>query len=219
MNGTTTRPRRLIGVAVLVAAMVATVFVGVPLANSADATGCQGRAASFDSSGDIVDRVQAPGKGGTESDPFNIDPEGSVEWAGSTDSVITTGSWSVSTVGFSRSGDLTNEEGKKAAAGTVDIGGDIWTASVAKVLLSGKTVYKVTANVTGDGGSCTGTAYITGVGDPAFTPLWLIGLVLMVIGTAALLLAIVGTRSIAVASAAVGAGSPTSPSKPPATKN
>ena len=150
-------------------------------ANGAVSTGCQGMAKSFDEQGRLVDRVTAPGPGGTQDNPFAIDPDGRIDWAGSTDAVITDGTWEVATIGLSFGGDMDNSDKKNAYSGTVAIGDDPALNLPLQLILSGNSTVRVDGALSGDGGNCTGFGYITGVGGAAFTPMWWTALILSLI--------------------------------------
>jgi hypothetical protein len=180
--------------AAVVAALSMAVLVPVAAtALAADATGCSGSAVSFNANGDIVDEVAAPGPGGTQAEPFVVDPAGSVAWKGSTDTVITDGTWRVTVGGFPfRSGDFANDDGVRKAAGIQEM--SALPGPVQALLTDGMKV-PVAGSVTGSGGSCTAEGYITGTaawtGSPVFwagsgiTVLSLLLFVWLLVGTTA----------------------------------
>jgi hypothetical protein len=123
-------------------------------AGAATASGCSGFATSSTPSGGALDEVSAPGGGGTESDPFTVDPDGAVRWEGSSDSVIKNGTWKVTTSFFSPSGSFDNDDGKTTSEGSKKI-----TDYVPGFLvLPG--IYEVDVNVSGEGGTCTGHGFV-----------------------------------------------------------
>lgn len=174
-------------VAVAVLALVPT----APAAMAADASGCSGSAVSRDAGGTVLDVARAPGSGGTQSDPFVADPAGTVAWAGSTATPITSGTWSVSVMGIPfRSGDVSNSEGTTKAAGVQDMAA---LPAPVRWVLQGSMVIPVSGTVSGAGGTCTASGFVTGVGAPVGTPMFWSGLALSLLGLALLVWMWAGT--------------------------
>jgi hypothetical protein len=169
---------RRITIAVFAALLVAAVPVGAAL--GADATGCSGSATSFDATGAPLDQVSAPGSGGTMDDPFVVDLEGTVAWEGSTEVVLQDGGWSVKTNSVTiASGDIgANEEGTTAKSGTYNTAE---LPEITRYYLQGKAIVPVSVEMNAPAGSCSGTVWITADQPPAFTPMWLTGLALMLL--------------------------------------
>ena len=166
----------------LAASSAAAVGFALPMtaALAAEATGCSGEVVSIDATGLEIGRASAPGPGGTQADPLPIDPAGTVQWSGSTDAVITNGTWSVTVAGVPlMSGDFDNSDGTTSASGTTDLS----TLPLAAVL-KGKQVIPVTGAITGAGGACSGSGFITGTGSPTSAPMFDAGLVLTAAGVA-----------------------------------
>jgi len=165
-------------VAVFAALVLAAVPVGAAL--GADATGCSGSATSFDSTGAPLDQVSAPGQGGTYDDPFVVDLEGTVAWEGSTEVVFQNGSWSVTTSSLPiASGDIgANEDAVTTKSGTYNVSELPW---IARYYLDGKAIVPVSVEMNASPGFCSGTVYLTADQPPAFTPMWLTGLALMLL--------------------------------------
>ena len=71
----------------ILSAMAALLLAGMATgaAVGADASGCQGSATSFTTSGGEIQSVTAPGPGATQDDPFQVDFDGPVTWEGSSD--------------------------------------------------------------------------------------------------------------------------------------
>ena len=162
-------------------------------AMAANATGCAGSATSYAANGDVVDNVRAPGPGGTEAQPFVVDPEGSVAWEGGTTTVITNGTWSVSLFGAPfRSGSFTNDEGKRKASGVQEMS---TLPSIVQFFLMGDMKVPVSGTVTGDGGSCTVDGYITGIGAATGSPMFWMGAGVLLLAALLLFWLIVGTTA------------------------
>jgi hypothetical protein len=163
-------------VRVLAVAGAAALVMALPAgaAWGADATGCSGSVQSQLADGQPLDQATAPGEGGTATDPLVIDPAGAVAWAGSTDSVITNGTWSVQVGGVTvLSGDAENAEGKTSADGVVEFSD---TLAPVGWILQTNALIPVSGELTGTGGTCSGSGYIAGTGGGTFTsPVFLAG--------------------------------------------
>lgn len=179
------RARALAVAGLLGLGLLAAPFAPAAATSAAYATGCSGSAISFDASGQPLDNVKAPGKGGTEQSPFVVDLGGAVAWKGSTTQPLQDGSWSVSVAGLPvRSGDVTNEEGLTTKAGQNELSE---IPAYVAVWFEGGTVVPVVADIVTATGTCTATVYVSTATSPAFTPLWILGLVLLLVGVFALL--------------------------------
>ncbi len=194
MNG----PGRFLTLAGAVAAVIA--FPAA--ASAAEAEGCSGSFTSKDSSGIALDTARAPGDGATQDAPFKVDPGGTVEWSGSTDAVITDGTWSVTVGGIPfRTGQLTNTDGETTRSGAQDLSGLPGPATWA---LQGDMVIPVTGTITGTGGSCDASGWITGTGSPTSSPIFFIGAGLGVMGVLMGSAVVAGTKVVAGGAAAAG---------------
>lgn len=88
--------RRVLAVAGFVGFVLSTWLMMVGPAGAADAKGCSGEGTSFDSEGKQLDTGAAPGAGGTDADPFEIDVDGRVEYTyAGVDAGIAGGTWDV----------------------------------------------------------------------------------------------------------------------------
>ncbi|HVE76164.1 MAG TPA: hypothetical protein VND22_05305 [Actinomycetota bacterium] len=137
---------------------------------------CKGRAASTDSIGNPLDDVSAPGGPAASADnPFDVDLEGQVTYAGSSDSVIRNHNWQIRVFGIPvKSGGDPNERGKKDTRGTVDVSGYM------PFRVSG--LYLASGSISGEGGSCSGSVWLKLAGNPIGTIPWIVGLVLTLLG-------------------------------------
>ena len=167
----------LVGVAV-----AAVMTLGATAASASPAKGCAGSASSFDGKGRALDKVTAPGQGGTEGDPFHVDVNGTIDWKGSTVGVIRNGTYRVTVAGFNvASGKMKNADGNTSWSGHEDVGARLDKLPVLGWLtkkLDPTATLHVTYTVTGQGGTCSGTVVLKIGDDPAFTPLWLLSIVL-----------------------------------------
>jgi hypothetical protein len=155
--------------ALLVAGMAAGAAVG------ADASGCQGSATSFTTSGGAIQSVTAPGSGATQDDPFKVDFDGTVAWEGSSDQVIANGGWTVTATPFSFSGDVTNSSGTQEANGTITPNEYLPFAIPGLVL--------VTVDLSGEGGAaCSVSGWIQFSGNPLSSPAGWVAIGLSVLG-------------------------------------
>jgi len=88
--------RRLLAAAGLAGLVLATMLIVAGPAGAADATGCSGSGTSFDGDGKQLDQGSAPGAGGTDADPFEVDVDGRIEYTyQGVDEGIAGGTWDV----------------------------------------------------------------------------------------------------------------------------
>lgn len=183
----------------VVAGAVVAVFAFPGAASATEADGCSGSFTSQDASGGTIDTASAPGAGATQGDPFQIDPAGRVTWKGGTDGVIKDGTWSVTVAGLPfRSGSFKNTDGETARAGTQDLSELPGPATWA---LRGAMVIPVSGTISGSGGSCEVSGYITGTGSATSSPIFFAGAGLGLIGMLMAAAVFAGTK---VAGAAAG---------------
>lgn len=177
--------------------------VGVPaVAQAAEADGCSGSVTSYDEDGAVLGSMSAPGSGGTQSDPLPIDLGGSVDWEGSTDSVITDANWWLTVAGIRvGGGPAENADGETSRSGSQDLPDLLGSVSW---LLSDSMAIPVAGEFTGKGGTCTGSAWITGTGSPTSSPLLYAGAGLGLIGLLMGVGVFVGTKAAAVGAVAAG---------------
>jgi hypothetical protein len=188
--------------------LVGTVAAVVALpaaASAAEADGCSGTFATYDTTGAELGSVDVPGDGGTQADPLPVDAKGTVVWSGTTDAAITNARWSV-TVGGVRvgGGDFENAEGDTAYGGTEDLSGPLGPVAWA---LKGGMVIPVSGSITGDGGTCRASGWITGTGAATSSPLFFAGLGLGVVGILMGVGVLAGTKVVAGGAAAAGGAS------------
>jgi hypothetical protein len=164
--------RRTIGSA-LAALLLAGMAAGAAL--GADASGCQGSATSATATGQEIQTVTAPGPGATQDDPFRVDFDGPVAWEGSSEAVIANGTWTVTAMPFTFSGDVTNSSGTTTANGTVTPDEYLPFAIPGLVL--------VTVDLAGEGGaSCSVSGWIQFSGNPLASPAGWVAVALSVLG-------------------------------------
>jgi hypothetical protein len=177
--------------------------VGLPaVAQAAEADGCSGSVTSYDESGAVLGTMSAPGAGGTRSDPLPIDLAGSVDWEGSTNTVITEATWWL-TIGGVRvgGGPAENADGETSRSGTQDLPDLLGSVSW---ILNGSMAIPVAGEFSGEGGTCSGTAWITGTGSVTSAPLLYAGAGLGLIGLLMGVGVVVGTKAAAVGAVAAG---------------
>lgn len=181
---------------------VAAVVAFPCVASAAEADGCSGSFTSKDAAGSTIDTAKAPGAGGTQADPFQIDPSGTVQWAGGTDSVIKDGKWSVTVAGLPlRSGSFDNADGETSRDGTQDLSELPGPATWA---LQGAMVIPVSGTITGTGGSCEASGWISGTGSPTSSPIFFAGAGLGLIGLLMGSAVFAGTKVVAGGAVAGG---------------
>ena len=188
-----------------------TVLPAVAAGAATATSGCKGDATSFDKDGKQLDTVTAPGEGGTSSNPFEVDPEGTVKWNATADPAIPDGgTWTVETkstpkLSFSGDGGLSDDSGTENLKDHLVV--DVPLLGETRVA-SGKFYVKVV--VEGGGASCTFSGYVKLNGSPLGTPLFWGGVIL---GVGGLVLAFFATPT---ATAGAPAGAAPEPSAPPA---
>ena len=191
--GASRLPSRLRSLAVLTAATLALASLATPAATpagAADATGCSGSATSFTDDGTLLDTASAPGARGTQADPFHLDLKGTVAWEGKTVTVVKNGRYRVTVQSFTvASGKVGNADGKKAWAGTEDVGERLGTIPLLGPLLKNVNptlTMKVDYAVSSKRAACNGTVYVKIGDDPTFSPLWFLAVVLLIVALALL---------------------------------
>jgi hypothetical protein len=140
-------------------------------------TNCTLSLTSLDANGATIDSATAGAGDATQADPFLVDWDGSVQWAGTMGSqVIKDHTWSVSVFNIPtplRGGDP-NAGGKTDGDGNVTVGGNL------PFRFTG--LFYVSGGISGTGGSCAGSGWMRLTGDAFGTiPFW-IGLVFIVLG-------------------------------------
>ena len=170
--------------AIAVVGGVLTVTAGP--AGASPVKGCSGKASSSDGKSRPLDKMTAPGAGGTSSDPFHVDVNGSVDWSGATTQVLKNGDYSVTVSGIDiASGSFKNDKGKRSRSGHEDVGKRLDSIPVlgwlTKTLDPSATV-KVDFKVTGEGGGlCQGSVVLKIGDDPLFTPIWFVAVALFLL--------------------------------------
>jgi hypothetical protein len=173
---------------------------------AATASGCSGTAVSFDADGHELDRVAAPGAGGTSDDPFEVDPEGSVKWeASASPAVPDDGTWKVETkstpkLSFGGDGGLDQSSGTEELKDHLVV--DIPLIGETRVA-SGKFFVEVV--VEGGAVTCTMSGYVEINGSPIGTPIFWAGVILGALG---LVLAFTATPTAKATAAGSAASAP-----------
>lgn len=158
-------------------------------ANAFPLTKCTLTVTSFDASGNQLATATAGADDATQTDPFVVAWDGTVEWSGTQGSqVITDHHWSISIFNIPTplSGGDPNAGHKTDGAGTVQVGQNLPFKLVGLFYASGQ--------ISGTGGDCAGSGWMKLDGSPIGTiPFWVF-LVLMVLGA---LLTFMGFRGSA----------------------
>jgi hypothetical protein len=185
--------RRLVAAGAVSALLL--LFVALPAIASELTGGCVLEVRSFDgpsATGNEVDRgraqgVIAEGDVGSQSRPFKVDPEGSVDFLFNTGVVFENNEWSIYAQGIPVA----------ILSGSDDNPGDVDETGVVNIgdslkLLPFKVVgtFYVTGDLWGNEKTrhCRGEGYVQLLGDPIGTPLWIIAAALLALGGAGLLL-------------------------------
>jgi hypothetical protein len=101
------------------------------------------------------------------------------------------------------SGTFDNADGQSSAEGIENLA-DL--PSPASWAVTGDMVIPVTGSITGDGGSCTASGYITGTGSATSSPMFYGGIAFALLGLVLAASVIAGTKAAAAAAAATAAG-------------
>jgi hypothetical protein len=156
-------------------------------------TNCTLALSSVDASNVVIATASAGAADATQEDPFFVDWDGTVQWAGTMGSlVIKDHSWSVSIFNIPTplSGGDPNEGGDTDGDGTVKVGENL------PFEITG--LFYVSGAISGDGGSCSGSGWMRLRGDAFGTiPFW-IGLALIVLGLLMLWMGARGSAAWAV---------------------
>jgi len=156
-------------------------IIAAPAADAAKLTGgCQGSATSSDKDGNKLGSASAPGAGGTKSDPFLVDVDGTVDYKGTSAGVFHNHSWHVDVLGITvRSGGSKNGTNQAGTSGTEKVSKYLPVDAVG--------LYYVSGGITASEGSCSGSAWVKVAGSPVGTVGWIAGLVATVLGVAGML--------------------------------
>ena len=185
------RPRRLLvlagAAALLVLALAAPTRAADPTAGAAITGPCTVSAASTTGTGAALDTLEGPATS-DPANPFDVDREGSVTWQG-TGPAITSGTYQLAIYGVPIwSGSFDNKDGKTSADGVLVLK-DIIPIDIVGVV-------QVSGNVSGTGGSCSGSAWIRFTGDPVTSIPGLVGLGAGIVGLLGVLSSIPGRHAI-----------------------
>ena len=105
--------------------------------------------------------------------------------------MITDATWSVTIMGLPfLSGSFDNADGQTGSSGTTDL-----STMPAPVdwILKGDVKIPVSGSLTGTGGTCTGSGYISGTGSPTSAPMFYAGIGFAVVGAVMVVWTIAGT--------------------------
>jgi hypothetical protein len=156
-----------------------------PIAGASIAGPCTLDALSTDAGGTDLDELAGPGTS-EPTIPFDVDRSGKVAWTG-TGPAITTGSWQISIYGVPLpvlSGSIDNPDGQTSADGVVLVG-DILPVDIVGT-------FEVSGSVSGDGGSCSGSAWVRVDGNPLTSIPGIAGIGLGIVGLLTLLTSLAG---------------------------
>ena len=141
--------------------------------------GCEGSATSFDEDGDPLSQVAGPGTGGTKSDPFIVDTDGSIAYEGTSPAAFHDHTWHVDVMGVEVKGGGSKNAGDETATdGVVDVDDYVPLSMVG--------LFKATGGISADEGSCDGSMWVKVAGSPVGSVAWIGGVVATVLGGAGL---------------------------------
>ena len=181
----------------LIPALLAIAILAPQSVQAFDLSGCRLTLTSKDASGGTVDAAQSGTADASQEDPLEAQWGGTVEYEGSTESTIHdyTYSFSIYGVPTPAGGSSPNDENRTEGDGAVSVGG----ASAFRVA----GLYFISGRVSGEGGSCSGSAWVRILGDPTGTIPWFLGIALVILGALGLA---AGTRGHVVSSILGGFG-------------
>jgi hypothetical protein len=152
-------------------------------ARAADLVNCAGTATSTRADGSSLDSVSAPGPGGTQDQPFQVDFDGAINVSGSSAAVLKNHSWRVN-VWFIpvKTGSDPNEGGDQAITDKT-----VTVKDYIRFELPG--LYYVSGSITGEGAACSGSGWVKVLGNPTGSIPWAGGVVLTGVGLVVVVLA------------------------------
>lgn len=180
--------RRTIALAAGLASLAWVSFVAVPPVSAFPLTTCTLSVTSKDASGNVISTATARGPGGTREDPLIVDPNGTVEWTGTTGgSPITSASYHVEVFGVPTplQGSTKDDSPRSTSSGSVNIGDVLPFDLVGLIYVSG-------AVDVGGSPYCEGSGWIQMRGDPVGTPGFVGGAGLALVGLATVLTSVKG---------------------------
>jgi hypothetical protein len=184
-------------IAALAVCALLLLLVAIPVLAAELTGGCVMQVRSFDgpnATGNEVDRAQAAGiisEGavGSQSRPFKVDPDGSVDFLFNTGSVFQNNHWAI----FAQGIPVALLAGSDDNPMDVDETGVVSIGDAVK-LLPFKVVgtFFITGDLRGnnDQSHCHGEGYVQILGDAVGTPLWILAAALIALGGAAILFAV-----------------------------
>ena len=162
----------------LIAIVISCVALGSAPAGAVNLTGgCAGQGTSFDKDHNQIMGATAPSaEPGTSGNPFLVDYDGTVEYAG-TGPLMLNHHWEIKVFGIPvKSGGAPNGSNQTATIGVADV------SDYLPFKITG--VYYVSGEIHGDGGACSGDAFVKLVGSPVGTIPWIVAIGLIVVGVA-----------------------------------
>ncbi len=164
------------------AATVLGLLLATPVAAFDLDGGCTVTLTSMDAAGGTIDTASGPGSGGTSSDPFLIDWEGSISWESSSgEQVFQDHSWQtfVYMIPTPVRGGHPNDGEETTGTGTAGVGEN------APFKITG--LYFVSGDINGDGGThCDGSGWFKLRGDATATVPFFVALLFVLAGVALL---------------------------------
>jgi len=179
--------RRTVAVATGVASLAWILLIAVPSISAFPLTTCTLTVTSRDASGSVVSTASET-LGGTRDDPFIVDPNGTVEWSGTTGgSPIANASYHVEIFGVPTplQGSASGDSPRSSASGVIDLGEILPVDLAGLIFVSG-------ALESGGAPVCEGSGWIKIAGDPVPTPGFVAGAALALVGLASVLSSVRG---------------------------
>ncbi len=170
--------------------------------------GCEGQGTSFDADHNQIMAATAPSaEPGTSGNPFLVDYDGTVEYAG-TGPLMVNHHWEVKVFGITvKSGGSPNGSRQTSTIGVADV------SDYLPFKMTG--VYYVSGDISGEGGACSGDAFVKLVGSPVGTIPWIVAIGLIVVGVALGYASLPRARPAALGAIEAGGPSVAPPPGPP----
>jgi hypothetical protein len=153
---------------------------------------CSMQLQSSSSSGAALDTAQSGDASASQSDPFEVDYDGTVSWTGTVSISMKSNSYHIEVFGIPTPlrGTNSNEDDNRTGAGTQSV------AANSPFRVTG--LYLVSGAITGSGGTCSGSGWFKLLGDPVGTVPFFAGLIILAIGALMLALGLGGNALLAI---------------------
>jgi hypothetical protein len=155
-------------------------------------TNCNMQVRSTTGSGAPLDTAQSGDGSASQTDPFEVDYNGSVSWTGTVQISMKNNSYFINVFNIPTPlrGTNTNEDDNRTGQGNHSV------AANSPFRVTG--LYLVSGAITGSGGTCAGSGWFKLLGDPVGTVPFFVGLALLGLGALLLALGVRGNAFLAL---------------------